>query len=62
MKKITVTIGKGGGSSELKTEGFSGGACKIASQNLKALLGDVNEQQETAEFYNPEHNCDTVSE
>lgn len=61
MKKITVNIGKGGATSELKTEGFSGGACKVASQNIKAILGSVQESEDTQEFYEASA-CDTVNE
>ena len=50
-KKILITVGKGGSESTLKTEGFTGGACKIAAQGYKAVLGEVREEEATAEAY-----------
>lgn len=61
MKKMTITIGKGGATSELKTEGFSGGECKTATKSIKAILGSVEESEDTQEFYQASA-CDTVNE
>jgi|APSaa5957512576_1039674.scaffolds.fasta_scaffold392899_1 hypothetical protein len=51
MKKIRVVVGKDG-STQIRTEGFSGVECKEATKNLKKALGTVTKDSNTQEFYN----------
>ena len=49
------------GRTEVRTVGFSGAACKEASQVIEKALGTITQEQMTPEFYsstkiqNPQH-------
>lgn len=55
MPKIIITAKKDG-SVEIKTEGYSGEACKDATKSLKDRLGMVVSEQATDEMYNSNDN------
>lgn len=50
-KTITITLSRDGAKSTLQTEGFSGGECLRASEKFRNLLGKVENEEHTAEYY-----------
>ena len=49
-KTITIEVGEGGETSNLKTEGFSGRSCKDASAGYERVLGEKTSEHDTAEM------------
>lgn len=59
MSKTIIVTRKKDGNLEIKTEGFSGEACKDATKTLKERLGVVTSETATDEMYN--NNDNTIS-
>ena len=54
MKRVTVTIKRGGDQVIVATDGFTGKACEVATARLKEKLGIVTAEQPTPEMYQTE--------
>lgn len=50
MKTITITI-NAEGEAEIKTTGFKGSACSLATREIERALGKVTKDTKTPEFY-----------
>lgn len=53
QREWEITIGKDG-SVELHLKGYKGKACLEVVKRFEALVGEVQERRETAEYYEPD--------
>lgn len=53
QREFEITIGKTG-EVELHVKGFKGRACLDAVKLFEEIVGEMNSQQQTSEFYEPE--------
>ena len=64
MKTIKIKISGKTGKTQIKTEGFKGGACKVIGESLKEKLGaHLTKEEDTEEMgLTPEQSCELESQ
>jgi hypothetical protein len=55
MERVIITLTKGARTSTLETQGFTGEACKLATEVFKRHLGTVQAEENTPEFFAAVH-------
>lgn len=60
MKKIEMTVSETG-EIQIKTSGYSGKACKVATEKLEKALGQVTDDKATSEMYDKEATANVES-
>jgi uncharacterized ferredoxin-like protein len=55
MEEVIVTVEKNG-NARIKTKGFKGPACKLATKDLESALGAKTSDTNTPEFYEKQPN------
>jgi len=60
MREIKVTVSPNG-EVKVSTEGFSGSSCKDVTKDLEKLLGVVEDETYTTEYYLNEENPNYIS-
>jgi DUF2997 family protein len=62
MSQVIEVIVSADGSTQVQTLGFSGGACRVASQFLEAALGRRLSESLTEEYHQPASHAQGVQQ
>ena len=62
MKPVIEVIIAPDGASTVRTTGFSGSACREASQFIEAALGERTAEQLTSEYFSQQHTAQQLRE